>query len=112
MYFGIPVKPTLKNFYAWSPKATTSIPEWIDNCFPNADVENRSIVYTNNPMRRFEMDNDDIIVRCTLGNIVMFLIVNRSMYENWWEVNQKVIDELSEAKAYNFDYNALIDDLK
>lgn len=100
MYFGLPVMPIMKNFYAWTPSYGTAIPEWVDDYFPNTSPDN-FIVYTKNPMRKFLMNKDDVIVRCTLGSVVFFTIINKEWFQNWWEIGKGV----GTSGAHNFDVN-------
>lgn len=90
MYFGLPVVPTLKNFYGWTPAYGDAIPEWIDNYFPNQTPDS-FIVYTKDPMRKFLMKKNDVIIRCTLGSVVFFVVITQDWFQNWWETNSGLV---------------------
>lgn len=104
MFYGIPVSPTMENFYAWSPSNMDSIPEWIDDVFSNAQVGNY-IVYTKDPMKKFLVSPDETIVRCGLGSAVFFLVFKKEMMQNWWVINERVSKEFEECRPlYNMTY--------
>lgn len=83
MYQGLPVEPTNTKFYAWTPAYGDAVPEWIDEYFPNTSPDN-FIVYTKDPMKKFFMKKTDVIVRCTLGSVVFFAIIQKGWFQNWW----------------------------
>lgn len=92
MFFGIPVYTDMTNFYAWSPSDRDIVPEWISGCFLNEPQDNY-IIYTQEPMKKFLVSKDEVIIRCGVGSAVFFLILKKTMMQNWWHVNQKVAEK-------------------
>ena len=102
MFYGVPVIPQFENFYAWSPKMNT-LAEWVDDYFPNANPD-EFIVYTKDPMRKFLMKRSDVLVRCTLGSVVFFVVTSEGMYANWWKNNDVRIVEAIDKNIYPAEF--------
>lgn len=101
-YFGIPAQPKLRNFNAWSPKNDRR-PEWIDDYF-FSNESNNYVVYTKDPMKKFLMTKDDVMVRCGLGSSVIFLVLSSEVWKDWWQIDQEEINDFMSRKIPNFDY--------
>lgn len=102
MFYGVPVIPQFQSFYAWSPKMNC-VAEWIDNYFPNTSP-NDFVVYTKDPMRKFLMKKNDILVRCSFGSVVFFVVIGEDMYANWWKNNHTRIIEGVDKGVYSADF--------
>lgn len=97
MFYGIPVVTTMENFYAWSPSEQGHTPEWIDDVFPNA-VNDNYIVYTKEPMKKFLVSPNEVIIRCGVGSAVFFLVLKKDMMRNWWKINERVANEFEDCR--------------